>query len=295
MSLEKEFLESLQKNTMCVQVGCRHSGKTTWACSLLRYLMLQDNFFGEFHLILPTYESGQTGGTFDWIDDLPLKVRQRITIYCEFSMVIVNQLIDQSDGVTNRFLYVDDATSETVLFSNDVALKAVSSKARHYKITTFLCFHFLKKTLSTQLRNSAEWIILHRATDAKLLEGIWEECASLFFDKNVFMGMCREEMSKDYPSVILWRDKGQIDVGHGMDWHIQITHRDKVLKEGRNKKKHNSNGKADNVQTSKCEADSESGGLERSLQQDKGDQMSFSGSVARLAKRKKPNRVIARI
>ena len=44
MSLEREFLESLYKNTMCIQVGTRHSGKTTWACCLLRHLMLNDRF-----------------------------------------------------------------------------------------------------------------------------------------------------------------------------------------------------------------------------------------------------------
>ena len=44
-SLEKEFVNALKKNTMLIQVGCRHSGKTTWAMSLLAFLLMEDNFY----------------------------------------------------------------------------------------------------------------------------------------------------------------------------------------------------------------------------------------------------------
>ena len=229
ISLEKNFMESLKKNTILIQVGCRHSGKTTWSCCLLRELMLADDFYDEYHFVLPTYDTGQQGGTFDWIKKLPKNITKKITIYCEFSLGIVDKLIEESDGKKNRFFYLDDATAETSLFSNESALKSLSTKARHYKITTLFCFHFLKRTVSTQLRNSAEWIIMHRATDSKLLEGIWEECASLFHDKDTFMEMCRDKMSDEFPCVVIWRDKGRIDAENGMNWSFQNKHRDIVL------------------------------------------------------------------
>jgi hypothetical protein len=227
-SLEAEFLKSLKKNSLLIQVGCRASGKTTWAMSFLAHLINDDDFFQEFHLVLPTYESGQTGGTFDWIDRLPPSKARKITIYCDFSLVIVEKLIDESDGKTNRFLYVDDATAEQDLFSQSELMRSLSTKARHYKISTLICVHFMKLR-NVLLRCSAEWLIIHRMTDYKVLEGIFEESASLFWDKKLFIELCREEMAKDYPSILIWRDKGLIDCGNGMNYSFQKKYRDKVL------------------------------------------------------------------
>jgi len=256
--------------------------------------MTESSFYDEYHLVLPTYDTGQTGGTFDWLEKLSAKQKAKITIYCEFSLVIIDQLIADSDGKKNRFLYLDDATSEAQLFSNESNLKALSTKARHYRITSFLCFHFLKRTVSTQLRNSAEWLIMHRATDAKLLEGCWEESASLFWDKDTFMSMCREEMSKDFPSLIIWRDKGKIDCGNGMDWKIQISHRNKVLNESISKS--NDNGhKKDKRKTDFPDAGTKHRGPQSPVQKNKSCKASVAWRMSRPSGVKKSPHIIARL
>lgn len=268
LSLEKDFIESLHKNTMMIQVGCRHSGKTTWAMCLLAFLLLDDGFYDEFHLVLPTYASGQTGGTFDFLDRLPTKIQKKIIIYCDFSLVIVERLIEESNGKKNRFLYIDDATAEQELFSTSEIMRSLSSKARHYKITTMICLHFMKLR-NTLLRCSAEWLIIHRMTDYKVLENIYDESASLFWDKKQFIEMCRDEMLKDYPSILIWRDKGRIDCGNGMDYTFQNKYRDKVLNKSISKK----NGKLQQVcfaETEGGEDDTTSGRPESAVQEDKG-------------------------
>jgi hypothetical protein len=271
-SLEKEFLQSLKKNTMMIQVGCRHSGKTTWAMSLLAFLLQEDNFYHEFHLVLPTYSTGQTGGTFDWLDRLPEKLKKKITIYCDFSLVIVERLIEESDGKTNRFFYVDDATAEQELFSQSDIMRSLSSKARHYKITTMICLHFMKLR-NTLLRCSAEWLIIHRMTDNKVLENIYDESASLFWDKKQFIGMCRDEMLKDYPSILIWRDKGLIDCGNGMDYSFQNKYRDKVLNKVIVATNNGSKKQVNTLQTVKCDTEPAHRGLEPVVQEDKGQEV----------------------
>jgi len=293
-SLETEFLKSLENNTLILQVGCRMSGKTTFACCLLRHLMTSPkNPYDEYHLVLPTYGTGQRGGTFDWLDKLSQKQRSKITIYCEFSLCIIDQLIADSDGKKNRFLYLDDATSESQLFSNESNLKALSTKARHYHITSFLCFHFLKRTVSTQLRNSAEWLIIHRATDARLLEGIWEESASLFWNKDHFMSLCRDEMIKDYPSLIIWRDKGKIDCGNGMDWKIQTEHRNKIIHKciSKNDDRH----EKDKLKTGLPDTSAKHRGFEPTVQKNPRLQNPVAWGVSRPRRDKKPTRIIARL
>jgi hypothetical protein len=301
--MEKAFLEQLRKNTLMLQVGCRCSGKTVWASSLLRYLMTEDNQFGEFHLVLPTYESGQTGGTFDWLDELPAKVKSRIVIYCEFSTLIVERIIEASskDDV-HRFLYCDDATSETQLFSNDAVLKAVATKARHYRISILLCFHFLKKQLSTLLRNQCEWIFLHRVTDGTLCEHIHEEAMSMFVSKTDFMLTLRNEMVKDFPSIVLWRDRGKLSCD-GMDWTIIKRHRNKILKKSNNTSNTTATDASSKpkqtrvVQIDECHTGSEPGGSDEQfpVPKDTSNKGSLSSPFAKLTRRPRTNRRTKRI
>jgi hypothetical protein len=284
-SLEKEFIESLKRNTFNIQCGCRFSGKTTWMQALLYHLVTEDNFYKEFHLVLPTYDTGQTGSTFDWIGRLPKSKKDKITIYCDFSLIIVDRLIEESDGKTNRLLYIDDATAEQELFSQSDIMRSLSTKARHYKITTFVCLHFMKLR-NTLMRNSAEFLILHRMTDYKVLENIYTESASLFWDKNEFMAICRQEMEKEYPCVIIWRDKGRIDVGHGMDYSFEKKHRDYVL--NKNIKRSDVKVKKDTIQTKQCKTSATPRGPgESEVSEDEGQQTAVRSRRIKLIQNKK--------
>jgi hypothetical protein len=227
-NLEGNFLNNLREHFLALQVGTKHSGKTVFSCCLLRHLLLKDNFYDEFHLVLPSY-SNQAKGTFDWLDKLPPKAKNKIIIYEAFSMVIIDNLIDSSNGKTNRFLYVDDATSEQSFFQNSEQLKALSTRCRHLKISCLLCFHYLRRSLTPQLRNSCEFLILHRCCDEKLLTNVWEETISLFMTKEEFLSICKEEMIKDFPCIVIWKDKVKIDT-EAMMWNIQKIHRPHIIK-----------------------------------------------------------------
>jgi hypothetical protein len=224
---------------------------------------MKDDFYHEFHLVLPTY-SNQANNTFGWIDKLPDKKKKKIVIYEDFSLIIIERLIEESDGKKNRFFYVDDATSETQLHSNDELIKSLTSKARHFKITTLLCFHFLKLR-NALLRNSAEWLFLHRTTDAKLIEGVYEESASLYHDKNTFLEEVRTEMAKDFPCMCVWRDRGYIDFGNPMEWTFN-KYRDKILSKGIK----NETAKKNIIQVITAQDNSASRGFEPNVSEDEG-------------------------
>jgi hypothetical protein len=286
--LESNFLKALKENICILQVGTKHSGKTVTACVLIRHLLLEDNFYNEFHLVLPSYDN-QAKGTFDWLDKLPKKAQNKITIYESFSMVIIDDLIEKADGKKNRFLYVDDATAEQAFFSNSEQLKALSTRCRHLKITAFLCFHYLRRSLTPQLRNSCEFLMLHRVCDEKLLTSIWEESISLFMPKEQFLSICRTEMLKDYPCICLWKDKVKMDIGC-MEWKFQAEHRPFIIKNNSKTREHNNTIVKKNAEDKTFQSEIDTSGSDpttdgRQSQVEKGPSRKVLGSFGKSIKR----------
>ena len=114
-------------------------------------------------------------------------------------------------------------------WGRDKQLKALSTKCRHFKITSFWTFHFLKRTVTPQLRNSAEFVFLHRCPDETLLRQLHEEALSLWVKRDDFLDVCRDVMMEDYPCMVLHRDKALIDV-KGQEWLFIKKQKDLILK-----------------------------------------------------------------
>ena len=100
---------------------------------------------------------------------------------------------------------------------------------RHYRLTTWLVFHYLKRTVSPLLRSSAEFIFIHRTGNAKLLEDIGTELFSMFITPKEFLNMLREQLKKDeYPNICLWVDKGKYDL-NANEWSFIKQNRQYIL------------------------------------------------------------------
>jgi hypothetical protein len=128
-------------------------------------------------------------------------------------------------------------------------------------------------------------------TDYKVLENIYDESASLFWDKKEFIRLCREEMMKDYPSILIWRDKGRIDCGHGMDYSFEKKHRDNVLNKGIK----NVSKQKDTIQTKRSGSDPAFGEPELEVSEDEGKKNRICGRSTKLIRNKKPNPRVIRI
>jgi hypothetical protein len=228
--LSKPFIKELApKHAVIVQCGVRYSGKSLWSCALLRYLMTNTKIYDEYHLVIPTWKF-QAKGTFKWIESLDKSISSKITIYEDFSLNVVSNLLTKGRRDSrHRYLYLDDATSFSELFSQSEVLKDLITKARHYKITTHIITHHLKAVMIPLLRSNVSYYILHRNVNAKFLEGIYEENLSLFFERKDWIDLCRREMRKDYPALAIDRDRQRIDC-NAMDWDFIKTQRDILLK-----------------------------------------------------------------
>jgi hypothetical protein len=224
--LSSEFWKDLtEKNGVFLQIGVRASGKSLFVASLVKSL-LDRGSFDEYHLIIPTM-AYQRAGTFDYLYNE--KESDLVTIYEQFSIPIISNLITKArKDKLKRFIYVDDATAFVTVFHDTEEFRQLTSLSRHLRISSLLCFHHVKGVLRPLVRCSSSYFILHRLVDQVLLTTIWEENMSLFIDKKAFLELCREEMKKDYPCIVLHRDLGKLDRG-GMDFSYIRKARDLIL------------------------------------------------------------------
>jgi len=209
-NLENQFYDDLTKRYgFIIQAGVRFSGKSLFTSALIKE-MIESKSFDEYHLFIPTFKF-QARGTFDWLS----AAKGDITIYEDFSVNIVQRIM--SNPKKSKCIWVDDSTSFGNFFAQSDVLKDLVTKCRHYKISLILTCHHLKSVMAPLLRSNVSYYVLHRNVNAKFLEGVWEESASLFMERKEWMSLCRKEMKNDWPCIILDRDRQKYDL-QGMSW-----------------------------------------------------------------------------
>lgn len=223
------FIDDITKiNSVCIEVGVRHSGKSLFSMSVLSYC-LKNKMFDSYHLVLPTYKY-QRNGTFGWIDRLNDKDQSKITIYESFSLFIIEDLIRNRKKNGNTLFMVDDATSFLELFGQNASLRKLIVESRHLHITTWLITHSLKSTVSRLIRQNTAYYLLHKQSNAGFLVSLWEENLSLFVDKKEFMTMCKDMMtSQDYICIVIDSDRSVLDC-NAMSWNEIKNERELILK-----------------------------------------------------------------
>lgn len=210
--LSKNFIDELHnRNSVVIQVGVRYSSKTTTAISVINHC-IRNRLFTEYHLVIPTFQY-QRNNTFNFMNGLKDEDSNRITIYEDFSLQIIEELIKrQKKSRGNILFYLDDASSFISLFSQSSILKKLIVEARHLKITTWLTTHSLKSTISPLIRSNTSYYLLHRQSNADFLESLWSEVLSLFMSKSDFLNMCRDEMkNKEFSCILIDKDRSKID------------------------------------------------------------------------------------
>ena len=230
-NLQQNFLENLApKHCVICQVGVRFSGKSLLSMSLLKEVM-ERNIYDEFHLVLPSYRF-QARNTYGWFTGLPDKIQSKITIYEDFSLVAVSRLLDRAKTETkrkHRYLFLDDATSFSEFFGQSEVLKELVSMCRHYFLTLHVITHGLKSVLNPVFRQNVSFFVLHRNLNAKFLESLWEESMSLFYTKAEWFELCKREMKKAYPAILINRDTQDIDIAM-MEWPFVKKQRELIIK-----------------------------------------------------------------
>ena len=211
IDLANRFIDELsKKNSVILQVGVRYSSKTTLGMAVLNKC-IRDTLFDEYHLVIPTFKY-QRNNTFNFMNGLSTKDSDRITVYEDFSLQIIERLVRTARPNKNVFFYLDDCSSFIQLFSQSSILKKLIVEARHLRISTWLTSHSLKSTISPLIRANTSYFLLHRQSNADFLESLWAEVLSLFMDKKAFLNMCRDEMAnKEFSCILIDKDRSKID------------------------------------------------------------------------------------
>lgn len=243
--------EISNKNSVVVEVGSRHTGKTLFAMSILSHC-LKNELFDSYHLVLPTYQY-QRYNTFRWIEELTDKQQNKITIYESFGLFIIDDLINNRQKNGNTLFMVDDATSFLELFQSNKSLRKLITESRHLSVSTWLISHSLRSTINPLIRSNTSYYLLHKQSNANFLSGLWEENISLFLDKKEFMAMCKDRMLNDsYVCIVIDSDRSVVDC-NAMDWGFVKKERDLLLKANSkiykkdNDKKHKEDNKTQQV------------------------------------------------
>ena len=227
--ISKTFIDEISnKNSVVIQVGSRHTGKTLFSMSILSYC-IKNKLFDSYHLVIPTYRY-QRYNTFQWIDDLNDKDQDKITIYESFGLFIVEDLIKNRKKNGNTLFMIDDATSFMELFSQNKSLRKLIVESRHLRVTTWLISHSLKSTINPLIRSNTAYYLLHKQSNASFLGSLWEENLSLFVDKKIFMNMCKDKMLSDgYVCIVIDSDRSLLDC-NAMKWDFIDKERSLILK-----------------------------------------------------------------
>lgn len=217
-NIERRFFDEIcKKNGVVVQIGVRYSGKTLWFCSALSYFIKND-CFESYHLVLPSYRF-QRDNTYKFLELLPKDKGDRITIYEDFGVEIVELLLKNRKKNGNTLFLIDDATNFNELFYTNENVKKLITLARHLSISTWLVSHTLLKTLSPQIRANISYIVLHRVSNMNLLSSFHEEILSMFIDKKDFLDFLKRELrANDFYALVIDKDRSQISHINSMEW-----------------------------------------------------------------------------
>jgi hypothetical protein len=216
--LEKRFLDDQKIGIVCCQLGVKHSGKSVFASGMISYF-LKNDIYDSFHLFIPCYRN-ESKNTYAFLEQLSPKNDKKVIIYENFSLTIIQDIMNKSKtDKKRRFIWIEDGTSFGELFNDrSNILKDLITKNRHYRTSLFLTIHHHKSILHPSLRSQINWFFLMRQPNKKVLETIFEENMSLYYEKSDWLNLCRDRMKTDgFPIIAVDKDRGDVDC-KAEDW-----------------------------------------------------------------------------
>jgi len=222
--LQEKFLNDTTKTgRFILSLGSKGSGKSYFLLLYLRYC-IYNNLFERYHLILPMFESEQND-SYGF-----LKNQNHCFIYDGYSPKVV-QLVEKERLKYKTLFIIDDASAELVKNLNDQTFLKLITTTRHGKgCTVFACVHSSKRILAPAIRQQIDYLFLYKVSNKKLLYDIFEEYASMTYDKfNEFMRMYREAMETNYNAVLFTIHSQYIDNSINT-WDLLQSYKDVQLK-----------------------------------------------------------------
>lgn len=182
MSIDSLIEQPKQCMRTVVSIGPPGAGKTWIALNILD-IWIREDFFDEYHLILPAYKFEQNG-SYNFLEKYVNDPKKKINIYNAFDKFLVQRLVKDGDkiyppGVSKpRICFlVDDATTERVnlMKNNDLLKLAVMS--RHYNIMVWIIMHVSKGCIPVAVREQIAYYFIYKVSPY-MLEIVYKEFIS---------------------------------------------------------------------------------------------------------------------
>lgn len=181
-----------------LSIGSKGSFKTTLLLNYIRYALAM-NLYDRYFLVLPQFHN--KSGQYEFLS----KYKQ-MTIYNNYTQRVSNDVLKNCNGKIKVFFAVDDATSKGLEISKDMKLLHILSTTRHLNCQVWLLLHASRRVLSVPIRSLVDYMFIHKVSNRKLLESLWEEFLSMkdeFFEFKKFSSYYNNILNSDCPILFL--------------------------------------------------------------------------------------------
>lgn len=225
--LEKKFIND-EDERVIISMGAKGSGKTTILLNFIKYIH-KKNWYSEFHLVIPSFNKSKLVDGSDQYGFL--RGMKNMFIYTQYDSLISDIVLKKCDGKKRIFYGIDDATSKGLDLIKDQSLLHLITTSRANKCKIWLCVHGSKKILSPIIRANIDYLFIHKISNKKLLEAIFEEWFSMIFnDFKDFLNFYNEKLNIRYNSVLLSCYHNLID-SDVKDWKINNSDDDNTTQQ----------------------------------------------------------------
>lgn len=160
MATNEDFLNfpNTDHCTGVFSLGEPGGGKSYIMLQCLRY-WIQNNFFKEYHLILPSYKN-EMNDSYAGLAEI-----SNVFIYESYHQKIASDLLKRSDKDKSKsekyFLCVDDASSQGKTLMQFPDLIAIATQGRHYRIQSWFLMHHTKGIIPPKVRSQTKFTFFY--------------------------------------------------------------------------------------------------------------------------------------
>ena len=206
----EDIFMSDKEHRVVVSIGSKGSYKTTL---MLNYIKIKYKNYDEFHLVLPAYKTASNGEQYAFLKQL-----KNVYIYDKYNELVSQSVSKHVNGKRNIFYGIDDATSSGIDISKDQTLLHLITTTRHSHCQIWLCLHACRRSLCVPIRSNIDYLFLHSISNAKVLEAVYEEFASIKMSKQEFYKLYNERETKII--IFILKPGGNIIDNSVPDWKL---------------------------------------------------------------------------
>ena len=176
MDHEPDFLDEMRKEGVFnLAIGAKGSGKTYLMMCLLKYALMND-LFKYIVFVCPSW-AGEADDQYAFLEN-----QKHVLIYKHYSEK-VSIKVDQLRQKGRTLFLIDDASGELLKRMDNTLIQIITTTRHFKKCTVYIAVHSARKILAPIVRQNINNLFIYKILNMKLLQDIYEEYLSTYFDR----------------------------------------------------------------------------------------------------------------